>query len=156
MAATAASTAMVAALILAIILISRNRITAPAPFLTKPVEVTQAEARRATIDLRPFESLRGAAPIEPRPKPNAVQLTHENLLLTIQLPIGSEEGRYEFELVDSNGVLQVRTSGDGMIRDYVTTVEAPFDLRSLRPGSFTLTVRRVSAHAVAAYPVEVR
>jgi len=83
-------------------------------------------------------------------------LDRGNLLLTILLPIGSLEGQYAVTLVDSNDSPRVETSGDAVIKDYVTTVAVPFDLREVPAGRFTLTVRRAAEVAAASYSVEVR
>lgn len=102
------------------------------------------------VDLRPFESFRGAAPGSPGP----VILRRENLVLVILLPIGSGEGKYVLRLLDASGATRIETTGNAMIKNYVTTVEAPFDLRSLPKGRFTLTVRRAAALASTSYLVE--
>ena len=104
------------------------------------------------VDLRPFESFRGAAPGSPGP----VILRRENLVLVILLPIGSGEGQYVLRLLDASGRTRIETTGNAMIKNYVTTVEAQFDLRSLPKGRFTLTVRRAAALASTSYPVEIR
>jgi len=122
----------------------------------RPAEVAQAQLRNALIDLRPFENHRGEAanPAQGRPEPPV--LDRGNLLLTILLPIGSLEGQYVFKLVDSNDSPRVETSGNAAIKDYVTTVAVPFDLREVPAGRFTLTVRRAAEVAAASYTVEVR
>jgi hypothetical protein len=74
----------------------------------------------------------------------------------ILLPIGSGDGQYVLRLLDATGAIRAETTGSAMIKNYVTTVEAPFDLRSLPPGRFTLTVRRAAALASTSYPVEIR
>lgn len=104
------------------------------------------------VDLRPFESFRGGAPGSPGP----VILRPENQRLVILLPIGSGEGQYVLRILDATGATRIETTGNAMIKNYVTTVEAPFDLRSLPPGRFTLTVRRAAALASTSYPVEIR
>jgi hypothetical protein len=58
--------------------------------------------------------------------------------------------------MDSNGSPVAETSGNAAIKNYVTTAEAPFDLRAVSAGHFTLTVRRAEEVASAAYTVEVR
>ena len=104
------------------------------------------------VDLRPFESFRGAAPGSPGP----VILRRENLVLVILLPIGSGEGQYVLRLLDASGRTRIETTGNAMIKNYVTTVEAQFDLRSLPKSRFTLAVRRAAALASTSYPVEIR
>jgi len=103
------------------------------------------------VDLRPFESFRGAGP----GSPGSVILRRENLMLVILLPIGSGEGQYVLRLLDASGATRIETTGNAMIKNYVTTVEAPFDLRSLPPGRFTLSIRRAAALASTSYPVEI-
>jgi hypothetical protein len=103
------------------------------------------------VDLRPFESFRGAAPGSPSP----IVLRRENLMLVILLPIGSGEGQYVLRLLDASSATRIETTGNAMIKNYVTTLEAPFDLRSLPPGRFTLTIRRAASLASTSYPVEI-
>ena len=83
-------------------------------------------------------------------------LERANLLLGIQLPIGSEEGLYLLQLIDAKDAPRIRASGDATIKDYVTTIEARLDLSALSPGRYTLRVQRQGALAVTSYPVEVR
>lgn len=119
-----------------------------------PIETASGAAREGTIDLRPYETLRGDGS-RPRNRGPLI-LERAKLNVRLLLPIGSVEGRYVFELLDSTGAPRFETAGDGVIRDGITTVQAPFDLRSLRQGMFTLTVRRAAAFATASYPAEIR
>jgi hypothetical protein len=116
-------------------------------------EIAKGTRQKRTIDLRSYEKVRG----ESAPQRSASPVTFErsNLDLTIQLPIGSEEGRYAFDLFNSNGVLQFEVLGDAVIKDYITTAQVPFDLRNLAPGRFTLTIRRTTRFAATSYPVEI-
>ena len=122
----------------------------------KPVEVAQEQLRKTVIDLRPFERVRGQSPNNASGRLRPPVLERKNLLVTIQLPTGSAEGPYVFQLVDSSGSPQLETSGNAAIKDYVTTAEAPFDLRGIPAGRFTLTVRGAVELASASYVVEVR
>jgi hypothetical protein len=123
----------------------------------KPAEIAKDVRQRRVVDLRPYERQRGgAADTEPRRQPGPVFLDRALLEMTVQLPIGSEEGRYRFTLTDAAGVQKVETSGDAIIRNYITIVEAPFDLRAVSPGRYTLTVRRIDGIADVPYPVEIR
>lgn len=123
------------------------------PKVQDQVEIAQEVVEKQVINLRPYERVRGEGNSR---APAPLVLKRANLELTIQLPVGSEEGKYVFELLDSQGVRQVETSGEAAIKNYVTTAEARFDLRSLSPGRFTLAVRRVDAPRPFSYPVEVR
>ena len=136
------------------VVISR-RLAAPITPAKQPVEA-QKQVLKAVIDLRPFEQVRGDSPSDARSRLSLPVLDRANLLVTIQLPTGSPEGQYFFQLVDSSGSPRVETSGNAVIKDFVTTVEAQFDLREIPAGRFTLTVRRTVALGSASYAVEVR
>ena len=138
------------------VVISRNPSGAtPVARAKRPTDVAQEEIRNARIDLRPFEQSRGESTNKPSRNLNPPKLNRANLLVTILLPPGSPEGQYVFKLLDSNGSARVETSGNAAIKDYVTTAEAPFDLRAVSAGRFTLTVRRAAEVATASYTVEV-
>jgi hypothetical protein len=132
-----------------------GRYTAPVrtPSGAKPLELAQQQVPKRLVDLRPFEAFRGRAP---GPPPGPVVLQRENQVLVVLLPIGSGEGQYVLRLLDASGGTRAETTGNAMIKNYVTTVEAPVDLRSLPPGRFTLIVRRSEELASTPYPVEIR
>jgi hypothetical protein len=136
------------------IVISR-RLATPITPAKQPVEA-QKQVLKAVIDLRPFEQVRGDSPRDVRSRLSLPVVDRANLLVTIQLPTGSPEGQYFFQLLDSSGSPRVEASGNAVIKDFVTTVEAPFDLREIPAGRFTLTVRRTVALGSASYAVEVR
>lgn len=120
-----------------------------------PVEIASgATTPEGTIDLRPYETFRGDSTQARNPGP--LILERAKLNARVLLPIGSVEGRYIFKLLDPTGAPRFETAGDGVIRDGITTVQAPFDLRSLRRGMFTLTVRRAAAFATTTYQAEIR
>ena len=136
------------------VVISR-RLAAPITPAKQPVEA-QKQVLKAVIDLRPFEQVRGDSPNDVRRRLSLPVLDRANLLVTIQLPTGSPEGQYFFQLLDSSGSPRAEASGNAVIKDFVTTVEAPFDLREIPAGRFTLTVRRSVELGSASYAVEVR
>jgi hypothetical protein len=136
------------------VVISR-RLAPPITPAKQPVEA-QKQVLKAVIDLRPFERVRGDSPGDVRSRLSLPVLDRADLLVTIQLPSGSPEGQCFFQLLDSSGSPRVETSGNAVIKDFVTTVEAPFDLREIPAGRFTLTVRRTVALGSASYAVEVR
>ena len=147
--------AAVAVIVISGLVIFRHRDPASAtPTTKRPIEVAHAPVRNILLDLRPFEKDRGESDNIGRLNPPVLERT--KLLVTILLPIGSPEGRYIFQLLDTNGVPLAATSGNAAIRDYVTTVVVPFDLRALAAGRLTLTVRQSGQTAAARYTVEVR
>jgi hypothetical protein len=105
-----------------------NRSSAPQP------------AQLATIDLRPFAITRGAA--EPPQNPPGLFLGRGKLDLTILLPVGAEEGLYEFKLL--NDSLQTVRSGTAQasIRNYVTTISTELDTSGLSPGRYSFWLRQ--------------
>jgi hypothetical protein len=151
-AATGVAAAVVIAVFSGIFLFGDRPAPAPKPPAVKPAEIAKEIRQKRVIDLRPYERFRGEARTEAR---TPVILERALLDLTIQLPIGSEEGQYRFELIDSGGIRRLETSGDALIKNYITTTEAPFDLRGLSPGPFTLTVRRAGQVEPVPYPVEI-
>jgi hypothetical protein len=138
-----------------IIVYRRDPVTPLIAPAKKTVEA-QKQILRAVIDLRPFERVRGDSPSHVDSRVSLPVLERDNLLVTIQLPVGSPEGQYVFQLLDSTGSPRVETSGKAAIKDYVTAAEAPFDLRAVSAGRFTLTVRRAIEPESASYAVEVR
>ncbi len=68
-------------------------------------------------------------------------LSRARLNATILLPVGSEPGEYEVQLVDAN--LQSRVvQGDGGHRGLRSPLETSLDTRALPPGSYQLALRR--------------
>jgi hypothetical protein len=139
-----------------LLLLRDHGVKVPQPPAKPAEEIAQDVPQKRVVDLRPYERQRGAGDSGARRRPGPVILDRALLELTIQLPIGSEEGRYQFRLTDTAGVPKLETSGEGIIKNYITTVEAPFDLRAVSPGQYTLTVRRVEGLAEVPYPVEIR
>ncbi len=136
------------------VVISRHHIeVTPIAPAKRPVEMAQEQVRNVRIDLRPFERNRGESANSAHASPPV--LDRANLLVTILLPIGSPEGHYVFQLLDPNGSPRVDTSGNAAIKDYVTTAEAPFDLRAVSAGRYTLTVRHAGEVGTASYTLEV-
>jgi hypothetical protein len=64
------------------------------------------------------------------------------LNVTILLPVGSEPGPYEVQVLDSNLQSKASAPGNAEIRDYVTTLRTTIELGSLTPGAYQLALRR--------------
>lgn len=156
LAATGVAAAVVVVIFSGIFLFGGRGVPVANSPAVQPAEIAKEVHQKRVIDLRPFERFRGEGGTEARRRHDPVILERAMLDLTIQLPVGSEEGKYLFELVDSSGIQRLQTSGDAFIKHYITTAEAPFDLRELSPGQFTLAVRRVDQPEPTPYPVEIR
>jgi hypothetical protein len=62
--------------------------------------------------------------------------------LTLLLPNGSEPGRYELEVRDSDGLARATASGDATLQDFITRLSADINLRSAPRGTYQLAIRR--------------
>lgn len=95
----------------------------------------------ATIDLRPFTISRGADSTA-APNQQTLLLSRSKLQLTILLPVGAQEGSYEFKLL--NDSLQMVRSGTGhaSLRMHVTTISTELDTTGLAPGRYSLWLRQ--------------
>ncbi len=95
----------------------------------------------ATLDLRPLSAARGE---EPTQGGTVLTLPRGRLQITIQLPVGSEDGAYDVGVMLSGRALQ---SGQGTARaeNSVMVLTVQMDLRSLGPGRYALSVRRVGS-----------
>jgi hypothetical protein len=94
----------------------------------------------ATLDLRPISPTRGEGPTEGA----VLTLPRGRLQVTVQLPVGSEDGTYD---VAVSQVGRVQQSVQGVARNQagVTTLTVQMDLRSLGPGRYAFGVRRLGS-----------
>jgi hypothetical protein len=103
------------------------------------VQESRDAERRMEVDLRKYSVTRNEQQkLETRP----VSLARARSILTILLPVGSEPGVYEIQVLDSGLRSQASASGEAAIRDYVTTLQTTIDLRALSPGAYQLALRR--------------
>jgi hypothetical protein len=93
----------------------------------------------ARLDLRPFAVTRGD---ERTKEPEALALSRARLKATILLPVGSEPGEYEVQILDADLKPRASSTGSATLVNYVTTLETTLDTTALPPGSYQLAVRR--------------
>jgi hypothetical protein len=93
----------------------------------------------AQLDLRKYSVVRGE---EKRPELEPLSLSPSRVQTTILLPVGSEPGEYEIQVLDSGLRSRASATGTAELRDHVTTLETMLDLSSLTPGTYQLAVRR--------------
>jgi hypothetical protein len=110
---------------------------------TAPTEATSGQRPQeeviAQLDLRKYTVVRGdEKPQELEP----LTLPIGRVNATILLPVGSESGGYEVQVLDSDLRSRVSTTGTAELREHVTTLQAMLDLSTLTPGSYQLAVRR--------------
>ena len=95
--------------------------------------------QRAELDLRKYVVARSE---REKSEQQPVSLTRDRLSLTVLLPVGSEPGTYEVQVVDSELKSRASGSGSAEIRTFVTTLETTLDLRSVPSGPYQLALRR--------------
>ena len=69
-------------------------------------------------------------------------LSRARLKVTIQLPVGSEPGEYEIQVLDADPKSRASSTGRAAIIDYVTSLETILDTSTLPAGGYQLAVRR--------------
>ena len=71
-----------------------------------------------------------------------LDLPRGRLDLTMLLPVGSEPGGYEVQILDSDLRSRASASGSAEIRNFITTLRTTLDVQQLPAGSYQLAVRR--------------
>lgn len=94
---------------------------------------------RAELDLRPYALMRGE-PQETGRQP--LSLPRARVALTMLLPVGSEAGMYEVQVLDSQLRSIASAPGTAEVKNYVTTLRTTVDLGSLSLGQYQLAIRR--------------
>ena len=89
-----------------------------------------------SIDLSSASPIRGTGG---EPAKREIQVPQETLELSIQLPIGSEEGAYEVSLRSGPNVLWSQVAQAHLI-EHVVQLKTRVDLRPFSPGKYDLTV----------------
>jgi hypothetical protein len=80
--------------------------------------------------------------LNPDPLGPATVASARRLNATILLPVGSEPGAYEIQVLDSELRSQATASGQADIKNYITTLQTTLDLQSLPTGMYQLALRR--------------
>jgi hypothetical protein len=102
-------------------------------------ESSSAPEVTARLDLRKYAVARSE---QNQPEPEAVSVPRGRLNLTLLLPVGSEPGEYDVQILDSDLTSRASARGRAEIREFITTLNATLDVASLPPGAYQLAVRR--------------
>jgi hypothetical protein len=94
---------------------------------------------QVTLDLRPYSVTRSA---ETPDAPPPLDLPRGVVELTLLLPVGSEPGPYDIQVLDSERRSLAFAQGEATIREFVTTLPVKLDLLDVAPGDHQLAVRR--------------
>lgn len=114
--------------------------TPPAPSIAKRSEAP-SQPVRMTLDLSQRGIARSDEPGVSGASPDIV-LPCVRLQLSVYLPIGSEDGRYDVAVINAAGGHVLESGGEARLRNYVEILEVELDLADLSPGSYKLGVRR--------------
>jgi hypothetical protein len=74
-----------------------------------------------------------------------IALPCARLLLSVHLPIGSEDGSYDVAVINAAGTHVLASGGEARLKNYVEILEVGLDLSGLSPGSYKLGVRRAGS-----------
>jgi hypothetical protein len=96
----------------------------------------------AVLDLRERSVARGQTSSETGHAPLEIPRTAKHLV--VDLPIGSKKGPYDVGLLTETGDQIMHATGMAQLHDHITDLQVDVDLRSVRPGAYSLGVRQPS------------
>lgn len=99
----------------------------------------QVAIARITLDLRPYSLERGAGRIAESLPP--LRVPSERLHITLQLPVGADEGLYAMSINNPQQQTVLDTQVSASLKDHVMTAETSVDLRGIPPGRYELALR---------------
>ena len=91
------------------------------------------------MDLRNYAVARRDTVPPPQPPLPAMRA---RLDLTLLLPVGSEAGDYDLQVLDATERAHRSATGEARIENHVTTLRTHIDLRGLTSGTYRLALRR--------------
>lgn len=132
--------AVFASVLVAWIFVPRS--SPPTPPQVERVEVPPAPRAEVamTLDLRNRATVRGETPA--KGTGSIPRLAREPLDLSIQLPVGSENGRYELNLIDGKREVLRRATGQAALKSFIQVLSIKLDCSDLPAGTYTLRLRR--------------
>jgi hypothetical protein len=107
------------------------------------------------VDLRPFALVRNEVQDPPQSKQVAATFSRQAIRLEISLPVGSDEGKYDVRLMDSELRALMSSSAATAFTDHIVSISVAFDLSRLAPGSYVLGVHGPDGNW-RTYPVAIR
>lgn len=94
----------------------------------------------ATLDLRGQTTVRGEQ--GPAAGTDLLTVPARNLELSVYLPLGSEEGAYEMQLLSERELRLLSRTGAAALVGNDVVFRVQVDLSSIQPGTYTLRLRR--------------
>lgn len=125
---------------------AERRLQAPEPTVVQKVPTSQQAAPNefeiAVLDLRNRSPVRGDRP--PIPTDDAATLPARRVELSVYLPIGSEEGEYEMQILRDADAPLIRQKGTASMLDQNVVVQIRTDLTGISSGRYLLRLRRAT------------
>ncbi len=119
---------------------------------TPPDPTLALSTTQVTLDLRPYAVTRGPSASD---APPPLELPRGFVELTLVLPVGSESGVYDVQVLDTEQRSLASSRGEAAIREFVTTLQTTLDLSEVTAGDYRLAVRR-TGEGWRVYPALVR
>ena len=107
-----------------------------------PRQAVPNEFEIAMLDLMNQSPVRGDQP--PTPAADVASLPARRLALSVYLPIGSEEGEYEMQILRNADPPLVTQKGTASLHDQNVIVQIRTDLTGISPGRYLLRLRRAN------------
>ena len=104
----------------------------------RPPEPGPSLEMSMTLDLRTRAVQRGVSNTTQTPQ----LLNRARLHVSVQLPVGSEEGAYEVMLADGTGGIVREAKGMAAFQGFIQVLPIQLDLVELPAGAYTLRIRR--------------
>lgn len=109
------------------------------PLRQQRPEIAQLPSVPAMVDLRHLSPARGERP----PQETAgIAIPTGRLQLTIQLPVGSEDGQYKVAVFKRSGEQISAATGTAVLAQNVMTLKVTLDLSGVPPGQYAFGTRR--------------
>jgi hypothetical protein len=111
---------------------------------TPPVFTAKSTPTPGYLD---FESIRISRGDEgPSGERLVFKLPIGNIDLKVRLPLGSQDGKYELQILREPGQPPLASaSGTSILEDHSVFLKTRLDLRDLTPGQYYIAIRRVGA-----------
>jgi len=100
-----------------------------------------ARSKEMVLDLRLKGVSRSDTPDKQGDGPTP-RLPRTRVSLSIQLPVGSEDGTYDVALVSSVGQSMIEARGEAKLQNFVEVLPVQVNLADLAPGLYQLRLRR--------------
>ncbi len=137
--------AMAAGVLIAVAMFQPLRRQAVEPTPSAPITAERPRpAVAAVLDLTKLGVARSDSPVA-GDRPQVGSLPCARVTLSVHLPVGSEDGRYDVALLRKSGESVVSSSGNATLQNYVEVLGVKLDLSSVAPGNYSLAIRRVGS-----------